>query len=196
MAIPNANAPSAQAKPFSQSAEHHHSHVVHYFQTSGLPIEQRGDVQVVTLMTQAGRVADAQLGHYPRPTLIGYTSVIGRVLSGIPVADSHAWARFNERDEVVAEEVWWPELPKDLISEVDRFKTILRDSLAEYRNRLPQDIDGSLGSLAIHHPMPTGAEWYVKVTFDVIAHKTVRKSFDIHGQPVDLTPPMLPITEQ
>ena len=61
----------------------------------------------------------------PHPTSVstrGYQSVLERQIDGIRIVDSIAWARMNDHGQVVAEWVYWPAIPSNVIQEARRLK--------------------------------------------------------------------------
>ena len=111
--------------------------MVAYFKAAGLPPEQIGGVHVNTLMAGGGMV-----GARSSDRLVGYYSVVERVVDGMPVGDSYAWARFNIDDDVVEEEVFWPELPSEVRDQIGtstmklqdpKQSALLNDAIDKYR---------------------------------------------------------------
>lgn len=184
MAIPNADAASDSAGPFSESSIAHNERVVRYFTEAGLPVDQIHNPHVITMIRHSGTIEGAKRGEPPTRELIGFNTVIDRTIDSVPVADSYAWARFNKNDEVVAEQVWWPELPLALHDEIASFRSILGDMVARssFRAKLPKAVEGEDGTLCVHHSMPTGYGWYLKVTLDFVKRdRTHVLSFDRDG---------------
>lgn len=190
--IPNARAPSFQAGPYSNDVPTHHARVLAYFKSAGLPADQVGSTSVNTWMreggpmqemTPQGPVAKAVVAYRE---LIGHVSIISRVVEGVRVADSFAWAMFNKNDEVVAEQVWWPELRDGLVAEVKAFKSALGPS---FRAKLPVELAQTQGELVIHHANPTGEKWYSTVSYDVNQGQEMRH-FDASGAQVSFNSPL------
>lgn len=122
-AVPNGGAPSTRRPRYPGVASDHNARVLSYFKVAGLPEEQIGGVHVHTLMEGSGLTASAR----PTDKLVAYYSLLERVVDGVPVADSFAWARFNADDEIVEEELYWPDLPSALHSQISEFKQKLAD---------------------------------------------------------------------
>jgi hypothetical protein len=129
LGIPNADAPSRAVSPLTESESLHNKTVLDYFTAAGLPVEQVDSVVAHASMRGGGAAASTANPSLP-PNLMfdGYTSVITRVVAGIPVADSFAWARFNANGEVVEEAVFWPSIPDDVISGANNFVNMVADS--------------------------------------------------------------------
>jgi hypothetical protein len=100
--------------------------------------------------------------------LVSFTTILQRAVNGVSIPDSFAWATFNENDEVVSEQVWWPELPASARSEIAGFQAILQDASAAavFKSKLPSDLQGEQGTLALHHGPPTVVAPYASVTLD------------------------------
>lgn len=162
--IAHARSPAKSAAPLSDRSAAHTARVLEYFKARGLPPDQIGAPAVTTLMRRTGTTSGTELSR----TLVGFTTVLPRLLDGVVVADSHAWARFNKDDSVVAEEVWWPALPGTVRDEVAAFREVLSDqtSAAAFKQRLPPELRALDGSLRVHHALPSGEHWYLEVTLD------------------------------
>ncbi len=165
--------------PFSNNAETHNSRVKSYFLAAGLPASQIGDVSIATLMREGGTasLADTQR------ELLGYMTILRRVVDGVPVATSCAWAQFNAEGRVVAERVWWPPLAESTRTQLAEFSAVISNAArkSEFNDRLPRSAQTSNGRLVIHHALPLGEKWYERVTWDV-SIGNVDYSFDINGQ--------------
>lgn len=181
--IPNAAAPSKSARPYAMRPEPHDQRVLAYFLASGLPREQVGSVRATASVQQTGSVAD---GPNP-PELIGFTTVIHRQVDGLPVRGSFAWARFNANDDVVVEQVWWPDLPLAPVSEAKSLRSKLSDPVqsSAYRAKLPASLASVPGEVVVHHAGPFGHGWYAAATFDVAKQDEQEvRSFDSAGNEV------------
>jgi hypothetical protein len=132
-------------------------------------------------MGSTGIVSTGEIQHRLR----GYCTVINRAIDGVPVAGSHAWAQFNINDDVVAEQVWWPELPASVRADVAALRAMLGDptALADYRSKLPTAIAGQDPQVVIHHT-DAFAAFAVSVTADFTsADKKSILSFRLDGAP-------------
>lgn len=169
-ANPNGDAPSVQAAALSTDPEVHNKRVLSYFRAAGLPVDQVGGAHVTTIMKVEG--AADELIKSQRPKFVAYTTIVERVIDGIRVPDSFAWARFNERDEVVAEGVYWPMIPASAIASA----RALRDHLADtaggeaFRTSLGvNDASAKGGLVTIRHSAATS-----RAAFEAFA------SYDVH----------------
>jgi hypothetical protein len=155
-ANPNGDAPAAHTPALTANPDEHNARVLAYFRGAGLPMDQVGGAHVTTIMKVEGS-ADA-VSHGQRPTFVAYTTIVERTIEGIRVPDSFAWARFNARDEVVAEAVYWPAIPAAAITDAKA----LRDQLADparstaYRAQLGvPEASAKGGMVTIRHPGAT-----------------------------------------
>jgi hypothetical protein len=184
--IPNGDAESYAVGPYSLDSGAHSQRVLHYFKGAGLPVDQIGGVGINTWMSEGGRVplSDRETGALPElRKLIGYVTVVQRVVLGVPVEDSFAWAMFNKNDDVVYEQVWWPELRGSIIADIVAFQARLKDG--GFVGRLLRE-DGE-GRLVVHHATPTGERWYSQVTYDVWRKGDAQvRSFDVSGNETQL----------
>lgn len=119
--VPNADAAMLARAPFGSNLAQHNDHVKDMFIAAGVPAGEIGSVQGSTGGGWGGRA-----GEPPQP--IGnpwYTSTLTRVADGIPIAESFAWARINDRDAVVSEAVYWPAIPQTVIDQARTLKAKL-----------------------------------------------------------------------
>jgi hypothetical protein len=147
LAIPNGRAPSTLADPLTRSPDLHNQRVRDYFVAAGLPAAQVGAV------TAHGSVKGGGTGD---PTVqngdfAGYTSVITRVVGGVPVPDSFAWARFNVNGDVVEEQVYWPTIPANVVQDAKTLSAIVSDraQFAVFAKNLPPNMQN--GQVVIRH---------------------------------------------
>jgi hypothetical protein len=160
LAIPNATSPSRSAAPLTRSADVHNKTVVDYFTGAGLPADQVGGVNAHASVTGSGSgPVNISNGEFA-----GYTSVITRVVAGIPVPDSFAWASFNINGEAVEEQVYWPTVPASAVQEAKALQAVVSDPVrfAALASKLPTNVDG--GQVVIRHS--AGSE---RTTFEVVA---------------------------
>lgn len=177
--VPNANAPATQAEPYSTDDAAHTTLVLTYFKDRGIPQNQLAPPSISTQIQALSHTSD---GKEIERKLIGYTTILHRTVDGFPVPESHAWARFNRNLEVVSEQVWWPELPGDLLVAANAFRAKLADPSAavEYKAKLPVTLRDKAGTVTIHHATPVGEFWHAEVSYD-IQDKFDIKNFDING---------------
>jgi hypothetical protein len=149
--VPNAGVAMLDVAPFGSTLAEHSDHVKAMFVTAGVPLGEIGSVQ-----GSVGGGFGGRAGEDAKP--VGnrwYTSTLTRMTDGIPVADSFAWARIDERDEVVSESVYWPSIPQRVIDQAEELRARLeapgqRESFAR---RLPlRDMRAATaGHVAIRH---------------------------------------------
>ena len=79
---------------------------------------------------------------------------LSRAIDGIPVAESHANATMNDQDQSTREEIFWPELPSDVVAGAKAFRDKLKDpaELAAYKAKLPNQAQES-GEVMLHHSL-------------------------------------------
>jgi hypothetical protein len=187
--IPNARSGILNAAPYSQDSTAHTAHVLGYFKEAGLPQDQILRADIMTMMEEGGRMEEitpegARVKAEPDYRKFhGFMTVLNRVVMGIPVPDSFAYAVFNADDRVTSETVWWPDLRATLIPEIEAFKRLAADP--SYVASLPADVAKLPGALAIHHATPTGEHWYASVTYDVYRPSGLAvRHFDVAGKEV------------
>jgi hypothetical protein len=122
--VPKARAPGQRLTPYGDSPAAHNRFVLDYFRANGLPADQIGRVQGRMLLEATGR-SDEQERAVPHVT--GYYSVVERVIEGIPVEDSFAWARVNSAGVVVEEGVYWPGLPRTTVEKARQLRDAWKD---------------------------------------------------------------------
>lgn len=148
-AFPVAGAASTMVDPLTRVPEVHNQTVVSYFVGAGLPTAQIGNVTAHADARGSGTGKTS--GPLPNGTFAGYTSVLARVVAGIPVPDSFAWAQFNANGEVVKEAVYWPAIPQSVIQEAQALNAKLSDPTqrATYMSKLPAGLVN--GQVVIRH---------------------------------------------
>ncbi len=124
--VANADSGVDLVGPLSMDAAVHTSAVLSYFATAGLPQEQIGTTSVTTRMVDKANSFDPA----PKSQLVGYSTIIGRRINDVRVAGSYAWARLNANGEAMAEEVYWPELPVEVVAAATQLRIMLADSEA------------------------------------------------------------------
>ncbi|MBX3200716.1 MAG: hypothetical protein KF850_28470 [Labilithrix sp.] len=163
-----------------EDGEEHNARVLSYFKDAGLPREQLGDVHAHATMEESGAAGATTAAR----RLITYTTIVTRQVLGVRVPESHAWAELDEHGSVVAEDVWWPDIPAHVVAELQTFAQQLSGVAREsYRTMLPSEVRTAQGELVIHHAVPIGTV-PMRVTYDV--HDGEReRSFDLNGREVD-----------
>jgi hypothetical protein len=185
-AVPNASATANPRPPYPGTVQDHHAAALKYFLALDLPADQIGPIQVLTEMRGGHAVTDPR----PADTFIGYTSIITRKISGVPVDDSFATVSFDVDGNVVEEHVYWPELPSAILQEVEAFASLQASpsQLVAFRQKLDGVARGygsGESAVVIHHRRWTerGAA-YCKATYDarpVSARREAPRHFNVDG---------------
>jgi hypothetical protein len=193
LAVPNATAHALMVPALSSDPAVHNARVLRYFAEAGLPSAQVGDVHVTTVM-EGGGAAD----HPGRPgaaampaerRFVAYNTVIDRRVEGFRVAGSYAWARFNAEDEVVAEEVFWPELPAALLDEARAIRDKLQDPAREgaFRAALPAELHDGQAEVVIRHTPHMQREMASLVMIEVSSREhLMQRHFALDGRELQL----------
>jgi hypothetical protein len=107
-----------------------------YFIGAGLPADQIGTVGI----TYSSNSSGASFSN----------AILHRVVNGVTVAESIAWAGMVE-GQALGENVYWPTLPGSVTDELSEFQGIMMSAskLAAYRTKLPGTVIA--GSIVIHH---------------------------------------------
>ena len=172
LGILNAGAPEASLPDWSDDPTALASHVTAYFATFGVSACQIGDAQV-----PGG--SD------------GRTIALARAVDGINVAESLAYARFDNQDQSTSEGFYWPTIPADVVTSARAFQAMLADptELAAYKAKLPADAQGD-GLVILHHTSSSStAPFAAAATYDVEPPpgplgRGSTLSFDAEGNPV------------
>jgi hypothetical protein len=159
--IPNAAAPGQRSRPYGASPQDHDAFVRRYFIGLGMPADQIARVHAMTMLEVSGS-SDATAK--PRPMVTAYYSVLDRAVHGVSVPDSFAWARVDAEGHVIAEAVYWPALPGDVVSEAKGFSETLSDKERESALKARMPANAESVQAAIRH----SSAW-VDVPFDAFA---------------------------
>ncbi len=181
--------------PFGNGYEDHDKFVKDYFEKLGLPAEQVASVRAMTMVEAHG--PSTEVGRAV-PRITAYYSALQRMVEGVPVSDSFAWARANSRGDVVQEGVYWPAMPSDVVKQVHQFRELLADPhrLEAFKSRL--GLPGGEGSVVIRHSAATAGDAFESfASYDVSFHVptsaseqktpapgttvTVTRHFDLNG---------------
>jgi hypothetical protein len=122
--IPNANARSLRSTYYGALPKDHDAFVKAYFIRLGIPTDQVAAVRTMTMLEASGRSDETTR---TKPVVSAYYTVLDRAVDGILVPDSFAWARVNAEGRVVAEAVYWPALPGEVVSGARRLKDVISD---------------------------------------------------------------------
>ena len=165
------------AAPYASGGTAHNQQVRDYFIAAGLPADQIGFVSLAT--GQRGSWAGGLPNSSPR--FVGYSSALVRVIKGIEVVDSLAMAEFNANGDVVAEAVFWPDVPQRTVDDANSLVAILSDPTgkAKYLAGLP--VQAASGRVVIRHTSGAfNAPFEAFASFDVTEQNHVRH-FDVGG---------------
>lgn len=154
--------------------------VLTYFKDAGLPADQIGDVHANTTIEMSGSTGDSSESRH----VVSYTTIITRKVLGVRVAESHAWAELDSNGGIIAEDVWWPEIPPQVVAELATFQSKMDDGT--YRASLAKEVHERVGEIVIHHNIPINLP-SMSVTFD-IQDKDQLRSFDSGGHEIAVTP--------
>lgn len=182
-AISHPSSPALQATPYGSSLDEHNQHVLDYFVGCGIARDQVASVDGGTVVSTQGPTTSP----LPKPHLVWYTSSLVRAVDGIPIVDSVAWARFNAKDQVVGETVYWPTIPSSVINDAKAFRAKLSDpsGLAAFQATLPTT--NKSGRVVIRHRDIDNHKgtFSAVAVYDVVDGETMHH-FDSSGQEVRL----------
>ncbi|MCK6535442.1 MAG: hypothetical protein L6Q84_20910 [Polyangiaceae bacterium] len=147
LATPNSDAPSLAAPPPAGGPEGHNTRVVGYFVAAGLPKNQ---IDAVGASSEHFLSGGPEGGRAER--FVAWYTVLRRQISGTPVPDSVAWARFSADDDVVAETVYWPPIPAAVLQEAESLKAAASAPawVQTVADKLPKGATGP-GKVVIRH---------------------------------------------
>jgi hypothetical protein len=171
LAILAAKAPVAQRPPLTTDGDAHNAAVRAYFVTAGLPESQIDSVSVHAHM-QAGGLITAG---FPESKLVKFTSVISRIVGGVPVSDSSAYASFNADGETTSEFLYWPQIPAATLADAKALQERISDpdQLASLLAQAGLQASALGGRVVIHHTrhtqLPPLEFW---ATYDVMVGKS------------------------
>jgi hypothetical protein len=164
----NATAPEASRPDFSTDTAVLSTHVADYFRAMGVV-----DCQVSRAQILAGTG--------------GRNVQLERAVSGIPIAESQATARFDDQDQTTLEMMRWPALSATVVQAARAFRDQLAapGGLDAYRAKLPPEARTTDGIVVIHHStMPFKGTFHADVTWDTSVNGST-EFFDVDGKPVD-----------
>jgi hypothetical protein len=134
-------------RPYGSTMEEHNAKVKEYFIAAGLPADQIGEVGGTTQVMETGPT-DHWDQHATR--LLGYTTVIRRVIDGVPISDSTAIASLADSGKAIRESVYWPAIPKAVVAEAKGLMVQLAgEGMTNFRARLPSEVDWSDASARV-----------------------------------------------
>ena len=144
VALPNVPFPDPETGVYPGDSDAQNAAVQSYFITAGLPADQVASVS-----------ADATGAVHGQDVLSGWYSILHREYDGVPIDDSMAFAAFNASGKSASEQVYWPEIPGDVLEQVRKFRAMLADpsQRAAYVQKLPASSRDAI--LVVHH-----TSWY------------------------------------
>ena len=184
LAILNADASALSVGPLPVSAADHNARVRDYFVAAGIPREQIGSVSAHAEMLGTGDpVAPTQGAEF-----LGYTSVLNRVLEGIPIVDSTAVASFNKNGDVVYESVHWPSIPFSAIEDAKSIDAMLADSprASAWRQKLPSSVREQHGTVVVRHTHSSSDAPFKAIAAWAVLDGQAARHFGIQGDELTL----------
>ncbi len=185
LGIMNAGARETNLPDWSTDPAALTAHVIAYFGTMGLAMCQ---VATSSSLQSVGAAGTGTSGAVV--VAVGGTTVtLARAVSGIPVVESLADARFDSEDQTTSEALYWPTIPSDVVSTAITFNAVLADptQLAAYKAKLPSYAQGD-GRVVIHHTSAgSTAPFASAATYDVAGTGNASDedlSFDPNGNSV------------
>ena len=135
MGTQNSDSPLLSRPPYGSSLDEHCAHVRAYFVNAGIP---SSEVDTVRGLVGGGEIGPVGGTVTALPTR--YYSTVTRSTGGIPVADSFAYARIDNSDEIVSEAVYWPAISATVVSQAVSLNNHLAatSDLNAFRSTLPQ----------------------------------------------------------
>ena len=174
VALPNVPFPDPTTGVYPGDSDAQNAAVESYFTTAGLPANQ------VAYVSAEG--TGLVHGQY---VLSGWYSIWHREYDGVPIDDSMAFAAFNAIGKSASEQVYWPEIPGDVLEQVRKFREILADpsQRAAYVQKLPASSRDAI--LVIQH---TSFSWKGPFQAQVCCRGAARTDIclDMSGHIVDL----------
>jgi hypothetical protein len=164
MGILDADAPIG---PYILDEMLHGQLVKKYFIEAGIPAEQIRDVSATYEVIGGG-----PMGTKPITTpvkLHSINSILTRILNGIPVVESLAWAKMTTSGQVDSECVFWPDIDTSVVEHAVAFAKQIADpdAHAAYLAKLPGRVVQDIG-VVIHHSDPSvHASPIAQVSYDV-----------------------------
>jgi hypothetical protein len=174
VALPNIPFPDPATGVYPGDSNAQNTAVLSYFTTAGVPANQVASVSA----NGTGLVH----GQY---VLSGWYSILHREYDGVPIDDSMAFAAFNAIGKSASEQVYWPEIPGDVLEQVRKFREMLADpsQRAAYVQKLPASSRDAI--LVIHH---TSFSWQGPFQAQACCRGAERTDIclDVSGHIVDL----------
>jgi hypothetical protein len=170
--------------PYIVNAATQNAAVRDYFLTAGLPADQVGPVGADFEVGGSGQ-ANSQ-ATFASGSVRSINSVLSRVVQGISVVESFAWAKMTTGGDVDMEAVFWPPLDGSVVNSAVNFAATMADPAmhAAYLAKLPSPPVRD-GGVVIHHTdftLHSASSAYVSydVTLDSMSSASMRH-FDVNG---------------
>lgn len=154
MASLNGGATAGDRPDWSADSDAMQAHVKAYMLGFGIPACQVGSLQVNAESGGGGSVSSGGVVTAQPHRII----LLNRVVDGIPLIDSKAFAKMNDLDQSTDESFFWPTIPAATITAAKAFRDQLADAgnLAAYKAKLPANARGD-GAIVIRHTTGIGA---------------------------------------
>ena len=180
----------SERETFRGTIEEHNSKVSDLLKSAGIPTEQLGPVgALVVQRLPAASKDDEQRNAVPPAEVSGYISRMERRIDGIKVPDSFFVLALDANAQPIAESVFWPALPGNVLDEA----RVLRDRLSNPNERAAflaahTDLSQRAGEVVIRHsPAAFGGAFEAHAVYDVAGEGAqVERHFGANGEEVTL----------
>lgn len=173
-AVPNNPFPDPTTGVYPGDSDAQNAAVQSYFTAAGLPADQVASVS-----------ADGATRVHGQDVLSGWYSILHRGYDGIPIDDSIAAAALNAGGLSSSEQVYWPDIPVDVLEQARVFKKMLADPTkrAAYIQKLPASSRDAI--LVIHH---TSSFWQGPFEAKACCRGSINNHicFDMNGNLIQL----------
>lgn len=160
-------------KLLTDDPEKHNAEVKSYLIDAGIPSHEVSETYITATMGGG----EVKKGIQPAESkLLWYTTHLKRVLNGIPVEGSYAFATLDAEGNSFSEGVYWPSIPAPVVRKAIALKNKLSSAVEEQQFRgkvkdiLPNDSKVEAGEVRIVH---TGAghhgQFEVKAVYSLVA---------------------------
>jgi hypothetical protein len=173
--IRNATFPDPATGVYPGGADAQNAAVKSYFVGAGLPEDQVASVS-----------GQGTVYLHGQDVLEGTYSLLNRGWNGVPIVDSIAYAAFDAKGRAAVEQVYWPEIPSDVLAQVQAFQKMLADPAenAAYVAKLPAS--SRAGRIVIRH-----TAWFWQGSFRAQAcwqqaSNPIGPCFDMSGYIVEI----------
>jgi len=170
--------------PYDLDVNDNAANVKSYFVGAGLPSDQIGDIQnTYQSAGMGGSTADAAPVNFQ---LQSVTSIIRRVVSGILVVESEAWATITTTGDVDMECVFWPPLDSSVVNAAIAWASATTNSTAHaaFLANLPSNIQKDVGVVIHHSDRSVHSPTATFASYDVVLNTSpgaATRHFDQNG---------------